>query len=250
MKAALHDATQYGADLVIFPECNLTGYCLDRTAEIAVSPECDSIASIEHMAAELGIALGYGFIERGTKDNAAANTYIIVSGANRLVYRKTHLGAIERNAFCAGNDLPVIPVNGVYIGVQLCWEAHIPEITTTLRAKGAEVVVMPHASRLEHARRLALWDRYLPARALDNGLFVVACNAFWQNEDGTKAGGGIVAYNPKGVLIANQSRSRIAESGPYSTALYNLHGQLPREVSDEGMSSRSYYDCKRPELYQ
>ena len=251
------EAARKGAQLVFFPECCLTGYSAAHASEVAISLDDANIAQIEKHAAELGIAIGFGFIERavsgagascfGNSQNAASpakpyNTYVVMGGDERLIYRKTHLGLREQQAFTAGDELPVNLIAGIKVGVQLCWEAHIPDITTTLRAKGAELVLMPHAVGVGGSKRMELWSRYLPARAYDNGLFVVACNALRQDGEDV-VGGGIVAYGPDGLCQA------ICEGEGEGMLLVRVGGTLPRDNPDAGMRGASYFDRRRPELY-
>ena len=281
-------AAKAGADLVFFPECCLTGYSTARAGEVAISADAEEIAGLENYACELGVAVGYGFIERRASVDAAAGhghierrtstsaavghnhierhastrvarflggvsgvasparpyvTYVVAGQEGRLVYRKTHLGSKEQQAFTAGDELPVARIAGVNVGVQLCWEAHIPDITTTLRAKGAELVLIPHAVGVGGEKRAQLWDRYLPARACDNGLFVVACNALRRDEGGSLVGGGVVAYGPDGACLGGRADAKEAMS------LACVGGALPRETDDGGMHRVSYFDRRRPELY-
>ena len=250
------EAVREGAQLVVFPECCLTGYSTARAREVALSDDDSVAVELERYASKLGIAVGYGYIERNGLANdplmqsALADdgekpyvAYVVAGPEGRLVYRKSHLGSREQQAFTAGNELPVARIAGVNIGVQLCWEAHIPDITTTLRAKGAQLVLMPHAVGIDIARRMELWSRYLPARAYDNGLFVVACNALRRNEEGSVVGGGVAAYGPDGACIAE------CESAEEDMLLVRVGGELPREVPDVGMRGASYFDRRRPELY-
>lgn len=237
-------AAQQGVDIVIFPECCLTGYTTSAASEIAIPAESACVKTLEQTARERGIAVGYGFVER-KPGGAPFITYVIASAVNpdeRLVYRKTHLGTRERGTFTPGDDLPVTTIAGVRIGVQLCWEAHMPDITSTLRSKGAELVVMPHAGGPNGEHRLDLWRKYLPARALDNGLFIIACNATFTGSD--NSGGGLAAYAPDG--------RRLAESAPAgeSMLLVEIDGPLPRESPDDNMHGISYFDRRRPELYR
>lgn len=147
------------------------------------------------------------------------------------------------------------------MGVQLCWEGYIADIASTLRAQGAGLLLAPHAVGVGGMRRLELWSRYLPARALDNGMFVVACNALRNAnrkvpehaDNGLEGqtctdfcsaeGGGLAAYAPDGSLIASY------EGSDEHMILVGVGGALPREMPQHGMRNISYFDRRRPELY-
>ena len=236
-------AIDAGADLVCFPECSLTGYTTETAGKCALDFENAMREPLAQLARSSGTAIGYGFIEQARDCEKPFATYVI-EPAGGFAYRKTHLGSRERFAFEAGNDLPVVQVADTRIGVQLCWEAHIPDIAGTLRAKGAELVLCPHAVGLGGQRRIASWERYLAARALDNGIFVAACNALRRAESGELRGGGLAVFGPDGALVANCASER------EELLIADIGGPLPRETPDDGMRNISYHDRRRPELYR
>ena len=243
MESLLVQASEARSNLVFFPECCLTGYDMEQAERIAIEPDDPQVIAIEEKACSADIAIGYGYIERSIADNRLFATYVVTSRESRLVYRKTHLGSREQKVLSPGDTLPIADVSGVKIGVQLCWEAHIPELTGTLRAKGAQLVLMPHAGGLAGVRRIESWSRYLCARALDNGLFVAACNAIRRNHDGSIHGGGIAFYGPDGHGIA-----QYCEQDEHIETVA-VGGFLPREGDSSDMHAISYFDRRRPELY-
>lgn len=246
----LERARVSGAQMVFFPECSLTGYSTTKAIDAAITTDDEAIALLEYHASMLGVVAGYGFIERDDMSDLPYITYVVSYGEDRLVYRKAHLGASEKPHFAQGNELPIINVAGVCVGVQLCWEGHIPDVAATLRSKGAELLLTPHAGGLGGARRVEQWCRYLPARAQDNGMFVLACNALWpEGYEGGKMverggqGGGLIAFGPDGRLLDSYDGA-----DEHMLAL-RVGGVLPRESKAGGMTNISYFDRRRPELY-
>ena len=239
MRLWVDRAASSGAQVVFFPECSMTGFEAKRASCLAIDPDDEVLSAFEGYAARRRIAVGYGFIERRDETHAPFNAYVVSDGENRLIYRKTHLGESERAFFSQGESLPVERIAGVCVGLQLCWEGHVPDIATALRAKGAELLLAPHACGLGGQRRIEAWCRYLPARALDNGLFVLACNAL--KPDGR--GGGLAAFGPDGMLIDSYG------GGDEHMLVVPVGGVLPREEPSDGMKHISYFDRRRPELY-
>lgn len=118
-------------------------------------------------------------------------------------YRKTHLGPTEMTLFTPGKHMAIIDCKGIRFGVQLCYEGHFPEITLAQALQGVEVVLIPHASpREEPDQKLERWLRYLPARAYDNTVFVVACNQAGDNGAGLDFSGVALVLGPKGQVLA------------------------------------------------
>ncbi len=267
-------AHKAGASLVIFPECNLTGYTTGNPESAAISLSDDAVCAVESCARELGISVGFGLIEScasdadGTSSEEASEqlgamrpfaTYVVFVGraaqqqtndapghataCDRLVYRKTHLGQRE-SSFAAGDALPVQNIGGIQVGVQLCWESHIPDIAATLRHQGCQLLLTPYAMGMDAGSRLTSWSRYLPARAFDNGIYVVACNALFAKDDGSITGGGTACWKPNGELLGSYTQS------DEHMALFSIEGPLPREHAQKNMREISYFDRRRPELYR
>lgn len=243
--ALMREAAEEGASLILFPECSLTGYEPDRAAELSVVPEiCESALKVRKAADELGVAVCFGYMERsGDKFYITQELY---SGGKSVRYSKTHLGSHEKEVFSEGDSFPVadISVNGgsVRIGMQLCWESHIPEISGTYREKGAEVLLFPYASGMSGEKCRENWMVHLPARASDNGCFIAACNLFLKRGDEIK-GGGTAVFDPKGRVIAEDFSS--GECIIYA----EIGGSLPRELPDGDMHNISYFDRVRRELF-
>src|SRR4051812_45560427 len=89
----MKDAAANKAELVIFPECALQGYCFaDReeawvVAEELSGPSCSQLAS---SAKELGIVAVVGLLERNGED--LFNSALVVGSRGVLgVHRKIHL---------------------------------------------------------------------------------------------------------------------------------------------------------------
>ncbi len=233
-------AKAQGVHLLCFPEACLTGYRAFSPALIALSPNDPVIAHVEHEAARRHLAICYGYIEQGP--GLTYLTQVVTDGEQRLVYRKTHLGHVE-SAFTAGDELPVAEIAGVVVGVQLCWESHIPDISAVLRAQGAELLLVPYASPKSGENRRCSWNRYLPARATDNGAYVLACNALARNDEGRLQGGGLAAYGPGGAVLNEYYRT------DEHMLVCDLDGILPRDLPQNDMRAISYFDRRRPQLY-
>lgn len=240
----MREAASAGAELILFPECSLTGYEPDRAAELAVgSDDCESTVKVRKTADELGVAVCFGYMERS--GDKIYITHELYSDGKSVKYRKTHLGSHEKDVFSEGDSFPMVEVgvNGrtVSVGMQLCWESHIPEICGTYREKGAEVLLFPYASGMSGEKCRENWMVHLPARASDNGCFIAACNLLMDRGD--IKGGGALILDPKGKVIAEDFSS--GESIVYA----EIGGSLPRELPDGDMHNISYFDWVRRELF-
>lgn len=246
MKRFMCEAAEAGVQLVCFPETSLTGYDAKRAEELAVASSCEEVHMVFDDADELGIAVCFGFFELGEGGEVFIAQPLHVQGKT-LWHRKTHLGAGERATVMPGDELETIDVFGVRVGVQVCWETHFPELSTIQRAQGAEVVLMPFASGASGDVRRDTWTKYLPARASDNGMYVLACNALHDPDvvkSPTALGGGLLAVDPHGEVM--DGFFDLEEH----MLICNLTGELPREANDSAMGNQSYFDARRPEVFE
>ena len=91
-------------------------------------------------------------------------------------YRKTHLfGEFEADHFTAG-DTPVVQARlaGLTVGLLICYDVEFPETVRLLALQGADAVLVPTANMVpfDEVQRILL-----PARALENRLFLAYANA-------------------------------------------------------------------------
>lgn len=230
-----------GCTALCFPEAFLTGYFPERAAELALQKEHPLLAQISALAKSLQIDLLVGFMEK------AENRFYLTHGIWRRdgtchCYRKTHLGQKEQTIFSPGDCLEVFSLScGLRIGIQLCVEAHFPEITQTYSLGGAEVIFAPHASPMAAEKRRNLWEKYIPARSYDNRVYMACCN-HW---DSQRFGGGCLVTDPRGDILAS--------------SFDNAPGLLSFDVDPEmvhayhapnpGRNHHYYPGRRHPELY-
>ena len=87
-----------------------------------------------------------------------------------------------------------VEAGGRRLGIEICYDAFFPEVTRELALGGAELLLNISAAPVTSRR---LFDRLLPARAVENGLPVVYVNRVGV-EDGLVFGGGSGAWDARG----------------------------------------------------
>jgi N-carbamoylputrescine amidase len=243
METFVQEARTSGADLICFPELSITGYRLENPAHIydGMQPE-KVLERVKDMARRHGLVLLAGMVE--PSDGAKPYISQVVAGPDGLmgVYRKTHLSPNEKATYQAGQKIEVFSLKGTHFGVQLCYESHFPEISTVMALKGAEILIIPHASpRGTPAEKAESWLRHLPSRAFDNGLYIVAYNQVGDNRNGFLFPGVAIALNPSG-RVMNCYRG-------YEEQTMVVH--LTKGELEETRNHRMKYFLpnRRPELY-
>ena len=234
-------AAESGSDIVCFPEMSLSGYAMPKSFDLCLSKDSPEIGGIVDLSGELDLAIVFGFAEEGNFISQA----VAEKGKLIGIYRKTHLGQNEKPCAAPGAELPVFGLSKADIGIQLCVESHYPEISGTYGVKGADIILMPHASGLNAERRRATWNKVLPARAYDNTVFVAACNQFGDNGAGTRFSGGACFLDCRGNLISEDFSGECMLTA-------DLDGTEQDELRTDGnrdMRTLYYLDRRRPELY-
>ena len=230
-------AAKEKADLIVFPECSLTGYAPERAEELSLGEGNPYAAEIERKADELGIAVCFGYAEAGEKEEKPFIAQEFYFSGRKTVYRKTCMAPREEPFFQAGSGFETAAFKGVTAGMQICWESHMPKISAVYRSKGAQLLLFPYASGMSEDRCIGNWSVHLPARASDNGCFAAACNLLSKGK-----GGGLAVWDPKGKLIA------LYKGTDEKMILCDIGGELPREIYERGeedMHSLSYFDHGR-----
>ncbi len=198
-------AAASGAHIVCFPELNISGYSLSPHPESAQPLDGETARALQGLADERRIVVLAGLLERGRHGALYAAHLAAVPGGPLRVYRKLHIAPPERDLLTPGNDIPVFRTPRVTFGIQLCYDAHFPELATRMALAGAELLFFPHASpRGTPPRKLASWLRHLRARAWDNGLFVAAVNQVGDNGEGLNFPGVAVVIGPDGEIVCQR----------------------------------------------
>jgi len=138
---------EQGAQVSIFPECAITGYCfesLEEAAQFAETLDGESAEMIARTCNETNTHAVVGFIERdGQKFYNAA----MLVGPNGVVggYRKVHLPFLGVDRFLAPGDRPFkvfdLPIGRV--GINICYDVSFPEAARVLKLLGAELIILP-----------------------------------------------------------------------------------------------------------
>ena len=239
----IKQASKKGANLICFPELNITGYStkpgIKTCAESIPGPISERLVQ---MANECQIVILAGMAEKDEKGRIFASHLVVTPQNISGVYRKIHIAPPERNILSPGNSVPLFKVEGFKLGIQLCYDAHFPELSTRLAVDGADIIFMPHASpRGTPNEKFNSWMRHLTARAFDNSVFIVACNQNGNNLNGLQFPGVAVVINPSGKILEKNTAKED------SILIADLLGDSLEAV--RGHRMRYFLPNRRPEVY-
>jgi predicted amidohydrolase len=229
-------AAAEGVRVLAFPEMCLLGYwhltkqSTARLHELAEYAEGLSVRVVRDLASAHHLAIGFGFLERDDSGRLFNSYAVCLPDDTVHVHRKLH--AFEHEAIDSGDRFTVFDTPwGVRMGVLICWDNNLVENVRATALLGAHVLLAPHqtggtASRSPHGMRpipLDTWERrhrdpaaieaafrgpngrewllrWLPARAHDNGLFVVFANGVGRDDDEVRTGNAMI-LDPYGRIL-------------------------------------------------
>jgi len=172
--SAIAEATNEGAELLVVPECALSGYPPAEDLNLDALAEAQN--QIAQHTAEAGIRLALGTTRR--EGDRWWNTALLIDPRGRVSarYDKTHGTGGDNRIFQPGEELPVFQDGPWTYGIQICFDMRFPENWRILRRKGAEMVIhLSNASRGD-AWKIPVLEGTVRARAAENGMFVVTAN--------------------------------------------------------------------------
>jgi predicted amidohydrolase len=211
--AALAAEAAVGADLVVLPEyvqfrgsadgfrasaCPVPGPTTDPFAAIARDHGCWVLAG-SHAEVSGDPARPY-------------NTAVLFDRTGSLVarYRKLHLFDVavddgpadtESARVTPGDRAVVAGVDGVGLGLSICYDLRFPELYRALALAGAQVLAVPAVFTERTGRDH--WEVLLRARAIENGAFVIAAGGCGPGGPGAiPAWGHSMVVDPWGRVIA------------------------------------------------
>ncbi len=199
---AVGRAGRRGADLVVFPECMLSGYAYDsRESALPHARSLDDplFADITQLAASHDLHLTLGFLQRDGERlfNAAA-----LVGPQGVVghYRKIHLPHLGIDRFVDRGDIPlgVLAAGEARIGLGICYDSSFPEPMRILALRGADVIALGTNWPVGAAHTA---DIVPPARSMENHLYFVAANRIG-SENGFDFCGCSSICGPDGIVLA------------------------------------------------
>jgi predicted amidohydrolase len=242
----LEGAAAAGCELVVLPECAMSGYMFgseEEAARFAESIPGPSVEALERACALLGLHCVAGLLER---DGSRLRNSAVLVGTEGLVgrYRKTHLPFLGVDRFVSPGDEPpeVFETPLGRIGIEICYDLRFPELTRTLALRGAEVVV--HPTNWPAAVR-PLADFLTRARAAENRVFLLTANRVGR-EGGVEFFGKSQVVNPSGTRLVEAGEDReelvVAEIDP-AEAREKDRAIVPGEYE------LHLFGDRRPELY-
>ena len=247
MKTAISQEAAAGSRLVVFPECFTTGYCfdsLDEAMTVAESLDGESVAFATALCQQYDCCTVFGLLE---KDGARIFNTAVLVGRDGLIgsYRKIHLPFLGVDRFTTLGDRPfeVFEVDGVRIGMLICYDGGFPEASRVLAVRGADLIVLP-TNWPPGAEYMSCFS--INSRAMENGIYFAAVNRV-----GTERGFSFIGCSrvcdPVGATIDSAEHTRPAV---VRTTIDVTVARQKRIVRVPGKHVIDRMADRRPEMYE
>jgi len=242
----LETAAKKKAEIIVFPECALTGYCfssLEESFSVAEPIFGPSSRAIAALCRELNVYTIIGLLE---KDGEKYYNTVALIGPKGLIgkYRKLHLPFLGIDRFVDPGDQPLkVFETGVgRIGMNICFDIRMPESARVLTLLGAESIMLP----TNWPKGADLVPKYvINARAYENRVNVIAVNRVGKERGFEFIGQSkIVDYSGKTLVEANSLEEEII------FATIDLDGARKKHiVLVPGEFELPLFKRRRPEFY-
>ena len=186
-------AVKQSVAILCFPELAL-GYGCDFANDLKKIRDLQEM--IESHVIHKGICVMYGTV--GHEGDRLYNIQKITGESGDIgLYQKIYLGQAEKKTFFAGNRVePFSDGRDACFAIGICYDMHFPEIAIHAALKGAQLLFAPHyMPGTDASGRIAIWQKYMGARAYDNRIGILAVNAM-----ACGSGGGAAYWNPRGEM--------------------------------------------------
>lgn len=205
----LTKASKEGARLLVLPEMFNVPYDISYFPEYAEEYPGRTTDFLKEMAKKLGVYIAGGSIAEKVGEKIY-NTSYVYSPEGKLIgkHRKAHLFDIdirgeitfkESDVLSPGNEATLFDVDGLKVGLIICYDIRFPEFTRRLALMGAHAVLVPAAFNMVTGP--AHWNLTARARALDNQVYLMMCSQSRDTKGPYVAYGHSLAVSPWGEVM-------------------------------------------------
>jgi len=266
-------ASLAGANVIAFHECSVTGYSfarrLSKEQMLSIAefiPEGEIIKQLTSISKKNKITILAGLFEKDKSDNLYKAHVCVDENGLIAKFRKLH--PFINPYLTPGNEYCVFELHGWKCGILICYDNNIIENVRATALLGAQIIFMPHVTMCTPSTRPGagfvdpqLWKnreadptslrmefngmkgrdwlmKWLPARAYDNGIYIIFSNPIGMDDDQLKNGCSMI-IDPFGDIIAECHTL----GNDFATALLT-----PEKLIQSG--GYRYKNARRPELYR
>lgn len=242
MEDMANRAVLEGAQLVIFPECCVTGYQVGQLsykmaehAEVVQGPDRGlSVRRMEFLANELNTQFIFGIAELATGKAYNSAVHVVPKHGVISSYHKIHMWETEEEVFTPGHEFSVYEGPLGFLGSLVCYDLEFPEASRILAIMGVHLIAVSTANMRpwEESNRV-----YARARAKENCIFVAVANCIGKSGS-TEFFGESIIVDPYGRVLAEAGDSEAI-----------LVADVNLQIVSDAIQDTGHRKKRRAELY-
>ncbi|MCL4416303.1 MAG: carbon-nitrogen hydrolase family protein, partial [Actinobacteria bacterium] len=235
-KNILDELKDENIDIICFPEYFLQGFITTgkevsqekiSNVSIVINKENKIINYVCEAANKMNSNILLPLIEN--KNNRLYNSTVLVSKNGEIlgIYRKIHLCKSEANYLSSGNEFKIFTIKDIKVGIMICFDRQIGEVSRVLSLRGAELILNPSAGEYGEKN-----DILMRIRAYENRIYIL----FSHPKES-------IVVNPDGDII-----SKKGENEKYITREIDM--DYVKYYRKNDFDWEDFYSRRRPELYK
>lgn len=230
------EAARRGSHMVVFPELWSTGCAWDQARELSSALNSGTFSDMSGAAVQNKISVVGSILEKRGLESSNSAAFFAPNGRMLGVYRKIHLFRLmdEDKYLQPGGASLAMDLPWGNTALAICYDLRFPELFRRYAVDGAKMVVIPAMWPIE---RVEHWRALLVARAIENQMYVVACNAAGLTGS-TTFGGHSMIVDPWGKIVIEGGESPML-----------LTAEIEMDVVDEIRKRIRVFEDRRSDLY-
>lgn len=238
-------ASQKGADLICFPEIQLTPFFpqyegLDANT-YAITLECSYIKGICECCKEWNIHVAGNFYIK--ENDHFYDMSLLIDNHGHIIGKQKMVHIVQCQQFYeqdyykpSEEGFHVFDTKFGKIGIVVCFDRHYPESIRTEALRGAQVIIIPTANTISEPSELFQWE--MKIQAFHNSVNIAMCNRVGIEDQMTFSGESIVVnYHGDTVALAKSTEEL-------------LLAEIDLDIVPEIRERKHYTDLRRKELYE
>lgn len=232
------EAASRGSQLLVLPELWSTGYDLENAARYAASIDQGIFVEVAVLAKKHHLYIlgsNLSLLAPGKFGNTAV--LFGPQGDTLVAYTKIHLFRLmaEPQFLWPGDCPTLVETPWGQAGLAICYDLRFPELFRAYALQGAKMVFLPSEwprPRLEH------WQVLLRARAIENQMYIIACNRVGSSKGNTFFGHSAI-IDPWGETVI--------EAGEEETL---VTAKIEMDLVDKVRAKILVFQDRRPSVYE
>lgn len=215
----------------------------EQLAEYGEEHGGETMRFLSGLAARYGVWIAAGSLPLKQPDGTYGNTAVIFNRKGEVTadYSKVHLcdWCGETRAFAKGNKITVADTEIGRLAPIICYDIRFPELARAAALQGANLLVV--ASDFGHDPKnpkVDIWRTLLKARAIENMMFVVACDRCGTGPESSYFGHSVM-IDPYGRIIAEGDEEEEI-----------IVGEIDYALVEEARGKIPVWQDRRPEVYE